>query len=299
MPRYAFRILNVFTLPGQRLSGNPLCVLEDARGLSDSAMQAVARQMNLSETTFILPAETQGATETATATARVRIFTPTFEMPFAGHPTLGTASVVSSLRGGSEAVTLQMAAGLVDVKSRGNEWTLRAAQAPATRAPEANRAELAAMLGLEEAAIGDGGSVGVPRWVDTGAEQLVIPLRSTEDVRRARVDPVLLLRDGYSRKRGASMAYVFASEAGNAEHVVARFFFDEHGAAVEDPATGSACANLGGWWLTEGRPLPVHRTIRQGDAVARPSQLRLHVDQERHIYVTGEVWEVGRGELDL
>ncbi|HSD90881.1 MAG TPA: PhzF family phenazine biosynthesis isomerase, partial [Kofleriaceae bacterium] len=89
---YRFRIVNVFTALGDRLSGNPLCVFEDARGLSTEQMQALARQLNLSETTFVLPSER--------ATAQVRIFTPGFEMPFAGHPTLGTAHVVRALRGG-------------------------------------------------------------------------------------------------------------------------------------------------------------------------------------------------------
>jgi len=84
MTTYAYRIVNVFTR-GARLSGNPLCVFEDGRGLDELAMQALARQMNLSETTFILPSDK--------ATARVRIFTPSYEMPFAGHPTLGTAHV--------------------------------------------------------------------------------------------------------------------------------------------------------------------------------------------------------------
>src|SRR5499426_3738673 len=92
--RYAFRIVNVFTVDGDRLSGNPLCVFEDARGLTSEQMQALARQMNLSETTFVLPSER--------ATAHVRIFTPGYEMPFAGHPTLGTAHVVRALRGGDQ-----------------------------------------------------------------------------------------------------------------------------------------------------------------------------------------------------
>jgi len=81
----AYRLLNVFTVAGDRLSGNPLCVFEDGRGLEPAVMQALARQLNLSETTFVLPATRPEAT------ARVRIFTPDFEMPFAGHPTLGTA----------------------------------------------------------------------------------------------------------------------------------------------------------------------------------------------------------------
>ncbi|MGE5182223.1 MAG: PhzF family phenazine biosynthesis protein, partial [Acidobacteriota bacterium] len=97
--RLSYRIVNVFTVDGDRLSGNPLCVFEDARGLTDTRMQALARQLNLSETTFVLPSER--------ATARVRIFTPGFEMPFAGHPTLGTAHVVRAMRGG-DALTLEM-----------------------------------------------------------------------------------------------------------------------------------------------------------------------------------------------
>src|SRR6476660_3178411 len=101
--RYAFRIVNVFTVGDDRFSGNPLCVFEDARGLSDAQMQALARQMNLSETTFVLPGEG------ANGGPRVRIFTPGFEMPFAGHPTLGTASVVAT----GESVTLSMIAGNV------------------------------------------------------------------------------------------------------------------------------------------------------------------------------------------
>src|SRR3954468_25010961 len=95
MKRYAFRILNVFA--ESVWSGNALAVFEDGSGLSDEEMQALALQLNLSETTFLLPS--------ATATARMRIFTPSFEMPFAGHPTLGTAQVVRALFGGGDQLT--------------------------------------------------------------------------------------------------------------------------------------------------------------------------------------------------
>src|SRR5688500_18565973 len=104
--RYSFRIVNVFTVDGDRLSGNPLCVFENAAALNDAQMQALARQMNLSETTFVLPSDR--------ATAKVRIFTPGFEMPFAGHPTLGTAHVVRTLHG-VDRVMLEMKAGVIDV----------------------------------------------------------------------------------------------------------------------------------------------------------------------------------------
>src|SRR5205809_3280645 len=102
MREFAFRIVNVFA--ESPLAGNPLCVFEDARGLDDATMQALALQFNLSETTFVLPS--------TAATARVRIFTPTFEMTFAGHPTLGTAHVVRSLAATGDAVTLEMRAGI-------------------------------------------------------------------------------------------------------------------------------------------------------------------------------------------
>src|ERR1700760_3533686 len=125
---HAFRIVNVFVVDGDRFSGNPLCVFEDARGLTDADMQQLARQMNLSETTFVLPS--------ATADARVRIFTPGFEMPFAGHPTLGTAHVV----GGGRSVALEMIAGRVAVEAAGSTYTLRAARAPTTRPVAASRA---------------------------------------------------------------------------------------------------------------------------------------------------------------
>lgn len=279
---YGFRIVNVFTVDGDRMSGNPLCVFEDARGLSDAQMQALARQMNLSETTFILPSER--------ATARVRIFTPGFEMPFAGHPTLGTAHVVRALRG-DDRVTLEMHAGLVEVSAAGDAWTLRAARPPATRKVDATRAQLAQMLGLPDDAI-----TAEPLWVNTGVEQLVLPIRDAALVRAARPVPELIAAHGFSEARDEAMAYLWAREG---DQIIVRFFFTQHGAVIEDPATGSACANLGGWFLTTGATLPLAATLRQGDAVGRPSRLGLRVDAERQIFVTGSAIELGRGVLDL
>jgi PhzF family phenazine biosynthesis protein len=277
--KLAYRIVNVFAIAGQRLSGNPLCVFEDGRGLSDAQMQALARQLNLSETTFVLPA-------TATdATAQVRIFTPTLEMPFAGHPTLGTAHVVAD---GRDHVVLEMRAGLVPVTRHDHAWTLRAARSPTTRPFAGTRADAAAMLALPVDAI-----AGDPLWVNTGTEQLVVPLRHADDVCAARPDPRLLTRHAMSPDRNEAMAYVAAGDQ-------VRFFFTAHGAIVEDPATGSACANLGGYLLATGAALPIERTLFQGEAIGRPSRLQLRVDAiDRGIYVTGEVIELGRGTFEL
>ncbi len=109
MAAHRFRLLNVFA--ESPLSGNALAVFEDGSGLSDERMQALALQFNLSETTFLFPS--------AVATAKVRIFSPSFEMPFAGHPTLGTAQVVRSRSSGGDALTLEMRAGVIPVTAGG------------------------------------------------------------------------------------------------------------------------------------------------------------------------------------
>jgi PhzF family phenazine biosynthesis protein len=281
MTTLAYRIVNVFAREGA-LSGNPLCVFEDGSGLDDATLQALARQFNLSETTFILPS--------AKATARVRIFTPSYEMPFAGHPTLGTAHVVRTLRGTGDALTLEMKAGIIPVRAAGDRWTLTA-NAPRWREVAEPRAELADILGLAEADLLDR-----PLWVNTGKEQLVIPVASPGAVRRARPRG-----DAFTRLRsedGHSMAYVFADGGDAAATVVSRFFFPSGQAVLEDPATGSACANLGGWFLAVRPRDDIARTVLQGDEVGRPSTLELEVSGGA-VTVGGRVIELGRGSVTL
>jgi PhzF family phenazine biosynthesis protein len=278
MADYAFRIVNVFAETA--LGGNPLAVFEDARGLDTATMQALALQFNLSETTFVLPS--------GVATACVRIFTPAFEMPFAGHPTLGTAHVVRALQQGGDDVTLEMRAGVIPVHGDGDRWTLTA-NAPHWRRPDASRRELAGMLGVSEDDVIDDAL-----WVDTGSEQLVIPLASFDAVRRAAPTADALQRHGHNGAR--AMAYVVARDG---DRVLARFFFPKHGSVIEDPGTGSACANLGGWLIATGAALSAELTIDQGEAVGRPCRLGLAVDGERRIQVTGRVVELGRGTINL
>jgi PhzF family phenazine biosynthesis protein len=192
MPALAYRLVNVFA--ESRLGGNPLAVFEDGTALDTATMQALALQFNLSETTFLLPPAAAGAT------ARVRIFTPTFEMPFAGHPTLGTAHVVRTLKKTGDRVVLEMTAGNIPVEAQGDEWTL-AANAPTWHAPEVAKADFAAMLGLAPADVLDGAL-----WVDTGSEQLVIPLASADAVQRCRPDPALLARHSVGKKRASAFS---------------------------------------------------------------------------------------------
>src|SRR5438270_687078 len=152
MSAHAYRIVNVFTQGRAVLSGNPLCVFERAQTLDAERMQALALQFNLSETTFILPSER--------ASVRVRIFTPGYEMPFAGHPTLGTAHVCRALGLAGDRLTLEMPAGIITVHASGDRWTLQA-KAPSWREVQEPRLTLAAMLGLDEHDIGER-----PLWVN-------------------------------------------------------------------------------------------------------------------------------------
>jgi trans-2,3-dihydro-3-hydroxyanthranilate isomerase len=281
MPSLKFRILNVFTRDNDRLSGNPLCVFEDGKSLDSRTMQALALQFNLSETTFLLPSDR--------ASARVRIFTPAYEMPFAGHPTLGSAFVVRALGLCGDETKLEMQAGIIPVSAKGARWTLQA-NASTSRHYEATKAQLAEMLSLREADIG-----AEPMWVKAGKEQLIIPLTSEAAVRSAR--PVAAKFSVLRSEDGHSMAYVFAElEAGR---VLGRFFFPQGTAILEDPATGSATANLGGWYLAK-QPDRTHTfEIDQGEYVGRPSKLFLKVTSDRQIFVAGDVIEVGRGTLEL
>jgi PhzF family phenazine biosynthesis protein len=281
MAAFAYRIVNVFTR-GEDFTGNPLCVFEDGRGLGGETMLALAGQFNLSETTFILPSDK--------ATAHVRIFTPAFEMPFAGHPTLGTAHVLRSLQRVGDAVTLEMRAGVIPVTAVGDRWTLQA-NAPRFRKVAETHAELADIVGLRATEIG-----ALPLWVNAGKEQLVVPVTSVEAVRRARPHA-----DAFSRLRsedGQSMAYVFADEGDSKGTVTARFFFPSGPAIREDPATGSACANLGGWFQATRPGKDVARVVFQGEAIARPSALYLTV-RAGTIFVGGDVMELGRGTVSL
>jgi trans-2,3-dihydro-3-hydroxyanthranilate isomerase len=281
MTQFKYRIVNVFTQDRGVFTGNPLCVFEDARGLDDQTMQALARQFNLSETTFILPS--------SIAAARVRIFTPNYEMPFAGHPTLGTAFVCRALGLGGAELKLEMKAGVIPVSGQNDRWTLQA-PSPTWRPLDVPLTHISHMLGLEVSQIGAN-----PLWVKAGKEQLIVPLRDESAVRAVKVNV-----DGFAVVRsedGRGMAYVFAETAPG--RVLARFFFPAGSAILEDPATGSATANFGGWLIASGRSLPCSLEISQGEYADRPSTLFLEVDREKRIFVGGDVVELGRGAVEL
>lgn len=280
MATYRYRLLNVFA-PGP-LAGNALCVFEDARDMSDALMQALAIQFNLSETTFLLPS--------TRAEARVRIFSPGGEFPFAGHPVLGSARVARELLGCGDEFTLETRAGVIPLKRDADTYTLRA-NAPRWREAAASRAEVAALLHLNLDQVG-----GPVLFMDTGFEQLVVPVRDVEALMQARVDAAGA--QGFLNNLGLAKVYPWVRTG--ADTVQARFFFTRGpGVIGEDPGTGSACANLGGWLVATRAPLPVALTVHQGDHLGRPSRLHLRVTDAGEIFVGGNVVQLGQGSIEL
>jgi PhzF family phenazine biosynthesis protein len=197
--------------------------------------------------------------------------------------------VCRALKLGGDALQLELQAGMVPVRANGDRWTLTALNAT-WRECDASNDALAAALGLTSVDIGER-----PMWMKAGKEQLIVPLRSLDAVRRTKPEPRLM--EGIKSEDGHSMAYVFAYDGPH--KALSRFFFPSAGAILEDPATGSATANFGAWHLALQRGLPVSLRISQGSQVGRPSHLYLDVDAARQIFVGGDVVELGRGTLSI
>jgi trans-2,3-dihydro-3-hydroxyanthranilate isomerase len=269
MSDYRYYLCDVFT--DRTFAGNQLAVLTDARGLDDATMHAVAREFNFSETVFVTP-----PTEPS-HTARMRIFTPGGELPFAGHPTIGTAFVLGSIGAAPGADELVFEQGLGPVKvaierDRGRivRCTLTAPRAPEQTAAAASARALAAMLGLEPADL-----AGPAEAWSCGVPFLIVPLVSTDALQRAR-----LSLDRWTRllsTREASKIYPVARVDESTWRV--RMFAPSVGIG-EDAATGSAAAAFAGWLARRAQPASgSHRwTIRQGAEIGRPSTI--HLDAE-------------------
>jgi len=288
-------VLIVDVFAERPLEGNPLAVFPDAGGLSDGRMQALAREMNFSETTFITGREADGSW-------RVRIFTPATELPFAGHPTLGTAWVIRNfvVDDGPPLVTLSLKVGNVPVRFEPAEDG--ADPLPWLTAPEVTLGATVAPERMARALRIDAGDVdlGSPIQLATvGLTTLIVPLRGQEALRRCRPDVDAFME--LEREGIPFQVYVFCREPRDrSHHARARFFFDANGVR-EDPATGSATAAFG-QYLLEHRLFGEEFSLRieQGYEIKRPSLLRLRgrrVGESCEIRVGGRVVPVLRGEL--
>jgi trans-2,3-dihydro-3-hydroxyanthranilate isomerase len=298
MRRYSYVTLDVFT--DTPLAGNQLAVILDARGLSDDEMLAVTREFNYSESTFCFPSDSAGTD------ARVRIFTPGGEVPFAGHPTLGTAIALARHRGlSSGRLTLGETIGPVpvDVHSiteRGGSGSFAVAQLPIEQdAPSPAAMAEVLSLSADDVLTGDY----APRSVSCGLPWLLVPLKSVEAVSRVRINAAAW--STHCAGRWASEPFVFAmTAAGSDADVQARAFCP--GLSVpEDPATGSANAALAGF-LAARTPRAngtLRWTVHQGFEMLRPSRLAIEADthngQVTAVRVGGDAVVVCEGVLTL
>jgi trans-2,3-dihydro-3-hydroxyanthranilate isomerase len=276
MPR-RFYTLDVFA--NQALAGNPLAVVLDAEGLDAAAMQRIAREFNLSETVFVREPKNP------INTAALRIFTPSRELPFAGHPTVGTAVLLAHLRAPELLATqdlrvvLEETVGEVVCVARHRRGEAMAAYFTVPRLPEAAGAAppvavLASGLGLEPADIGFGDHV--PSVYGVGAPHIFIPVASLEAMRRA--DP---LKTAWGADGGPSV-YLYSPETvGAAATYHARMFAGGWGIA-EDPATGSAAASFAAVVTAFDRPADGEHMliIEQGYEMGRPSLISLGLEIE-------------------
>ena len=305
MPRHRFVQLDVFTR--EPLAGNPLAVFPDSAGLDDKTMQALAHEMNLSETTFVLPS--------SAATRRVRFFTPTAEIPLAGHPTIGTwwmlaeTGTVQIKPTGVTRVTQETGAGVLPVDihaENGNVTRVVMTQAePQFGDPVSPGARLAKALG---------GGAGLlpkqppPQVVSTALPQLMVPIKSLAKLKvlpsgGAGMGLASLLRD---LGTDCAMCYTLETERPGAT-VHCRMFAPGLG-VTEDPATGSAAGALGCYLVWHGQVRPhdgvARIVVEQGIEIGRPSMIHVEIavgngGEITAVRVGGEAVTVITGEVQL
>jgi len=284
-------ILDVFT--GEMFKGNPLAVVLDADGLSPETMQSIAREFNLSETTFVLKPTSPKARR------RIRIFTPTLELPLAGHPVVGTWHLLAAenfvqTSDGWNTLQQELLAGTLPVEvlvERGRVMQVRMTQATPEYFEMVSDDRLLYALGLT---FDDMSNTLPAQFVSTGVKQLMLPLRSRDTLSRIR--PVAADLSRLLADRDSHLVYVFAEDE---RDIYARGFFVAGSVMFEDPATGSAAGALGAYlWKHRGLASPF--VVRQGIEMGRASTINVEVSGDgRVVKVGGSAVVVASGELKL
>ncbi len=293
MARHEYRLVDVFT--AHRFGGNPLAVFPDAAGIDPADMQRIAHELNLSETTFVLPSPR------ADCDYQVRIFTPWLEMPMAGHPTVGTAWVLDD----GPRVTFLEGVGPIAVERAATPegasiW--RMAQPLPTRGPRlTDRAGAAAMLGL---ATGEVDANLPAEVISTGAPFLFVPLRDLDALARARLRPERC--ENVAELAGTYGVFCFTTRTGDPRVAARCRMFAPEAGVVEDPATGSASGPLGCYLVRYGVVLPgqpARMLSLQGVEMGRPSYLHIEIDGTPDaitgVRVGGECVSVGGGYMEV
>ncbi|HKU79678.1 MAG TPA: PhzF family phenazine biosynthesis protein [Rhodanobacteraceae bacterium] len=269
--------MNVFSV--DPLGGNPLAVVHAAEGLDDARMAAFARWTNLSETTFLLPPIDPGADY------RVRIFTPTRELPFAGHPTLGSCHAWLAAGGKPRMpglVSQQCGVGIVRVRTGGSR--LEFAAPPLRRTGALEPDVLAKIAGALDVPLSE---IVHHQWVDNGPGWCAVMLRSARQV--------LSLKPSWTALEPLKLGVMGPHDAGHDAAFEVRAFVG--GGEYEDPVTGSLNAGLAQWLMHEGLAPPSY-VAAQGTALQRAGRVHLRMDQDQ-VWVGGDVVDVIQGELSL
>jgi len=289
--RLPFVQLDVFS--SRPFEGNSLAVFLDGRGLSDDEMQAIAREMNLSETTFILPREASVEREHG---VRVRIFTVQEELPFAGHPTLGTAFQLRGSTGALE-IVLDLNVGKVPVRfdeKPGEPVFGEMTQVDPKFGARHDRETVVRACGLRDGDIDPSLPI---QTISTGVAFTVVPLRGLEIARNLRVD--MKGSEEYLQRSGGRFFYFVSRETlDSTARLHARMLFYNG----EDPATGSAAGCAAAWMVAHGVAQPEERVlIEQGVEMKRPSRIFVRAsrkdDRVVNVRVGGNVFEILRGEV--
>jgi trans-2,3-dihydro-3-hydroxyanthranilate isomerase len=303
MREYHFIQADVFT--DRPFTGNPLAIFPEADGLSSEEMQTIAKEMNLSETTFVLPATEKKAQ------FRLRIFTPGSELPLAGHPVVGTCFILAErgtipLDEGTNRIHQECGAGVLPVDiivKNGKVDQVVMTQSPPRFFDEYHdKKRLADSVGLsEDQLLPDGLPAQV---VSTAVPQLMVPARSLRHIDKIEID-LVAMRKVLAATRSDSFM-IFTRECVHDEATVhARMFAPTMGIA-EDPATGSAAGALGAYLVGRGlvKAEPTaHILVEQGYEMGRPSAIHVEVDADEHgpteVRVGGQAVEVAEGKLRL
>jgi trans-2,3-dihydro-3-hydroxyanthranilate isomerase len=290
MKRTAFYLLDVFA--EKKYAGNQLAVFRNAAGLSSEEMQKIAREVNFSETTFIL------SDEQVNGGFDVRIFTPNEEVPFAGHPTLGTAHIIHNeiLQGNGECVTLNLKVGQIPVTFSADGYSWMKQMRP-TFGQQHSPEILADILGLEVADIDERFPI---EEVSTGLPFFIVPLKDIAALKKAKVNKDKCF--DLIQNTVAKGILVFCPETHEPQNDISvRVFVDYYG-VPEDPATGSGNGCLAGYLAKHhyfGRE-NIDIRSEQGYEIGRPSLLLLKAEQRGpniNIFVGGKSIIVARGEF--
>lgn len=281
-----FYQVDVFT--DHIFGGNPLAVFTSGENFTEEELQKVAREMNLSETTFVYPSTTDAAD------FDVRIFTPTREIPFAGHPTLGTAYVLKKhCVVTANPLRLNFKAGIISVWTEGDKSFMQ--HPPAQTLYELNRSEkIAEALGLAFTSLDESLPV---RVVSTGFPALFVPVNSLNNINAIRVNPQTL--NEILEPLGIDMIYPFCRETLDPENTVHVRAFAPGLGIPEDPATGSVAGAMGAYWASLSDEEEISMVIEQGYAMQRPSLIHVEVSEAQKIRVGGQCQPVFTGCMQL